>query len=400
MKKPYVLWSAHPYAEEVLRILKGAKNRTLCFSDLSGNTGSGIPGIRVVRRDELTTLKEKNIAFVVPETAKADAEKELAEIFGQKCPETVSIRQWICELLADSSIVLMPYRARLDICTLCQLRCVSCYMRNDPRETTGAGYVPVQVFEKFLTDNPFIEELEISNSGEPFLHPQMHEIIRAAHEHGVKLSCWNGTNFNDVSEEVLRDIVECGFGDITIGIDGTTQESYAKYRRNGDLSKVFENIEKLNAVKKSCHTEYPRLFWQFIVMSHNYREMEAAERMAEEMGMYIRFRQTWSRPEREKTEALMAAEGKTVPSGEKNNYFSYCRDLFEQPQVNWDGRLLGCCQIYRSDWGMNVFSDGLIKCVNSPVYKETLRRLGMGETVSDPAVPCSTCRRQRMPFRQ
>ena len=62
------------------------------------------------------------------------------------------------------------------------------------------------------------------------------------------------------------------------------------------------------------------------------------------------------------------------------------------PQINWDGRLLGCCQIYRSDWGMNVFEEGYLACLNSEPYRGTLRRILLSDC-AEGSMPCATCRR-------
>lgn len=34
---------------------------------------------------------------------------------------------------------------------------------------------------------------------------------------------------------------------------------------------------------------------------------------------------------------------------------SMCMALWKAPAINWDGRLLGCCNMYKDDFGVNVF---------------------------------------------
>jgi MoaA/NifB/PqqE/SkfB family radical SAM enzyme len=302
--------------------------------------------------------------------------------------------KWFYTMFSDENVKFIPSQARLDVCTLCQLNCTSCYMRNDSRQTTGIGYVALDKFEAFLDNNPSLKHIEISNSGEPFLHPQMHELIRMAYDHGVELSCRNGTNFNNVSDEVIEDIVECGFTAIAFSVDGVTQEAYAKYRRNGNVEKVFGNIKSLIEAKKRHGAQLPDLVWQFVLMSHNIHEIQAAETKAKELGIRIRFRDTWNLPERKKVQEMLGKKVEAALSDKKNTFYDYCKDLFTMPQVNWDGRLLGCCQIYRSDWGVNVFSEGLVETVNSERYRNTLLNLASGTAVTDLSIPCSTCRWQ------
>ncbi len=36
-----------------------------------------------------------------------------------------------------------------------------------------------------------------------------------------------------------------------------------------------------------------------------------------------------------------------------------CEDLWDSPQINWDGKVLGCCFNFWGDFGGNAFRDGL-----------------------------------------
>ena len=350
-------------------------------------------------------ISGKTIALIDDEP---DIKEKLKSVPGATDLIFISRRQWIISMLEDKNAYLEPKEIRLDICTRCQLKCVSCYMRNDKRATTGFGHVSPEQFEEFLKQNssiPSIQRIEISNSGEPFLHPQMHEILTIAHNHQVTLTCYNGANFNTVSDQILNDLVDYGFESITVALDGVSQQSYQVYRRNGDFDRVISNIKKLNMIKQMKHSEYPKLIWQFVIMSHNYDEIPIAAQMAKDLGMKISYRDTWSPVERAKLKQLLSERQEAKPSdnisakdsivnNNRNSYESYCRELLISPQINWDGRLLGCCQIYRSDWGINVFKSSLKDVLNGKIYRETLLALLRGDQLPFEHVPCYTCKRR------
>ncbi len=67
-----------------------------------------------------------------------------------------------------------------------------------------------------------------------------------------------------------------------------------------------------------------------------------------------------------------------------------CHQLWDMPQINWDGKNLGCCRNFWGDFGGNAFTNGLEACLNSE--KMSYARdmlLGLKEARDD--IPCTTC---------
>jgi hypothetical protein len=72
-----------------------------------------------------------------------------------------------------------------------------------------------------------------------------------------------------------------------------------------------------------------------------------------------------------------------------------CRQLYNSPQINWDGRLLGCCAVFLDDFGVNVFeaSSDLSAAMNSKNYQYALLML-QGKffpLMRDLRIPCQSC---------
>ena len=192
---------------------------------------------------------------------------------------------------------MQKYFIQLDICTLCDLNCVSCGMRHLNYGSLGPGYLKFDNFKKFIDDNKeMISKIEISNSGEPFINPDSPKILKYAFENGITLTCRNGTNFNNVSEETIKAIVDYQLEDIFIAIDGASQEVYEKYRRNGNYNKVIENVKKLVEYKKLKNSSLPNIYWQYIIResTDDPLEIESAIKQANEIGdIKIKFKLTW-----------------------------------------------------------------------------------------------------------
>jgi hypothetical protein len=67
-----------------------------------------------------------------------------------------------------------------------------------------------------------------------------------------------------------------------------------------------------------------------------------------------------------------------------------CLQLWNLPQINWDGKMLGCCRNYWGDFGGNAFRDGLTAAVMSEKMTYA-RQMLMGEKPPREDIPCTTC---------
>src|SRR5580704_2427152 len=135
---------------------------------------------------------------------------------------------------------LIPASIQIDASLNCQLACPLCPTADGRlRPTLGAGHLKLTDFEALLRDNPQIAHVELSNYGEMFLNPQLADILACAFERKVTVSGNNGVNLNFAREDVLEAIVRYRVRGLTCSIDGATQETYFRYRVNGNLNRVL-----------------------------------------------------------------------------------------------------------------------------------------------------------------
>ena len=285
---------------------------------------------------------------------------------------------------------------RIDAASLCQLRCPVC---QDWRlkELVGAGYLKFEDFRIFVDKYENFKNIEISNNGEIFMNPQIDKIIRYAFEKGVVLTAENGVNLNNISDETIQNLVKYQFGPICVSIDGASDRTYPIYRMGGSFSKVLENIKKINSFKEKLNSENPRLIWRFIVFGHNEHELPIARKMAETLNMefvpLLNIEPTFAPIKDEEfvskemgfTTLKNWKEAQTKPF----DSFWYCTGLWERIQINWDGRLLGCCR-NPYPFPVNVFKIGLRKAMGNKKYRDTKKMLA-GKIEPREDIICSTC---------
>jgi len=295
--------------------------------------------------------------------------------------QIIPARSWIANiLLSDSSALIKPSKVRLEACTECQLKCTSCYMRLSNYGSVGKGYLIFDNFKRFVDENSFIKQIELSNNGEVFLNPDLIRILRYAKKHSIDISISNGTNFNYVRSDVMEGLVRYGVKQICISIDGACQNVYSKYRVGGNFDKVISNIKKLCEYKEKYNTVYPELVWQYILMEHNEKDIELAKHISQKFHMNILYKLDWDGRYIPKDPAqVKQVTGLTTFNRidwKKRTGKAYVSDMCQQmifrPQINYDGRLLGCCGVYLDDWNINVFQNSFIRSLNEGSYFQAL----------------------------
>jgi MoaA/NifB/PqqE/SkfB family radical SAM enzyme len=287
----------------------------------------------------------------------------------------------------------VPQHLRLEASSNCQLKCPSCpTAAGVVQQALGGGFLSFESFKKIVDENPHLLHIELSNWGEIFLNPQIIQIMEYAYKRGVILTASNGANLNTMKEEVLESLAKYRFRRITCSIDGASQETYRIYRKGGNFDQVIDNIKKINHYKQKYNTQFPLLYWQFVVFGHNEHEITKAEEMANSLGMEHFFvKLSWDRdfsPIRNK-DTVDQASGSDINAQEDFWEKVVCTQLWNIPQVNWDGRVLGCCVNTWKDFG-NAFEGGLTKVLIGEKMNYA-RQMLLGEKEAREDIPCTSC---------
>ena len=237
--------------------------------------------------------------------------------------------------LGLSSFPARPYFLSLEPTDNCQLLCPFCATR------CGSGekhILPYENYEQLVREiGPWLVRAELYKGGEPFLHPRITDMIRLAKSYGAEVDI--SSNLNALPPEGAAGLVESGLDVLVASIDGATQESYAKYRINGNLSRVLENAAAIAKEKRRLGSAKPELIWQFIVFKHNQHELDRAVELARETG----FDQIMFRP------AYMPDDSK-VQEDWRSTLPEFCEEKL-------------CSEDRTCPWpwgGLNVFASGAV----------------------------------------
>jgi radical SAM protein with 4Fe4S-binding SPASM domain len=174
-----------------------------------------------------------------------------------------------------------PYELLIDPSSICNLRCPGCLAHS---KDFSHNFLSFEKFKNIIDrKKSYLYNIEMYGWGEPFLNKEIYKMIKYAKKNRIFVRI--SSHFNNISYQNVDEIIDSGLDFIILSIDGASQETYQKYRRNGDFNKVMKNVKSLIYRKKKMSKNTPFLEWQFIVNSYNEHEMEKVKRMAEDLGI-------------------------------------------------------------------------------------------------------------------
>ena len=260
----------------------------------------------------------------------------------------ISEAAYALSLLCRKPIVWgYPVSVMIEPTNFCNLQCPLC-PSGAGLLTRERGYMDFGLYKKVI-DSVCKDSCAILlwNQGEPFLHQDICQMIEYAHS--KRMIVILSTNANVFPDPVQ--LVQSGLDQLIISADGASQETYNKYRVNGEIEKVIDNIKKIVASKvKASGKMSPYILCQFIVMKHNEHEIEYAKKIFGELKIDQFVLKTVQILSKEDIENFLPSNPKYRRYKTKGNVFelkygvkNQCFRLWHRPVINWDGEMAVCC---------------------------------------------------------
>src|SRR5687767_10711363 len=158
----------------------------------------------------------------------------------------------------------MPFSISFEPTTACNLRCPECPsgLRSFTRPT---GNLKQELFRRVIDElAQDLWALTFYFQGEPFINPGFLEMVEYADQKGLYTS--TSTNAHFLDDTKAEATVRSGLSRLIISIDGTTQETYSSYRREGSLEKVIEGTKRIIEWKRKLKSLTPHVIFQFLVV--------------------------------------------------------------------------------------------------------------------------------------
>ncbi|MDD5556367.1 MAG: radical SAM protein [bacterium] len=132
----------------------------------------------------------------------------------------------------------MPLYLQIETTNRCNLRCVQCFRREFDAEDRD---LPIGLFRNLIGDAAPRSVL-FCGTGEPFMSPDMFEMLRIAGTQGITTAA---NTHGILSRDRMRAIAESPLDSLRISMDAASEEAYARIRINGRYARLVENIDEL-----------------------------------------------------------------------------------------------------------------------------------------------------------
>jgi MoaA/NifB/PqqE/SkfB family radical SAM enzyme len=176
-----------------------------------------------------------------------------------------------------------PMMAMIEPSLACNLRCPACPTGLQLGLRPAASLAAELFYATIDEIGDYVFYLSMYNWGEPLLHKETPEFIAYAKQRGMTVKLSTNLSLN-LSDDYVERLVRSGLDEVLVGLDGTTPETYERYRRRGEFALVRDNMVKIQATKARLGLRTPHVTWQFLVFRHNEHEIEDARARYREWG--------------------------------------------------------------------------------------------------------------------
>ena len=243
----------------------------------------------------------------------------------------------------------LPFTVSMEPTTACNLRCPECPsgLRSFTRDT---GNLKKDFFSKTINDMyKHLMYMIFYFQGEPYINPDFLDMVKHAHDRNIyTITSTNGHFLND---ENARKTVESGLDRIIISVDGTTQEVYENYRKEGNLENVLQGARNLVKWKKKLNSSTPHTIFQFLVVKPNEHQIPEIHKLANEIGIdevKLKSAQVYDFENGnplipEQAQYSRYARNQDGTYRVKNKLLNHCWKLWHACVITWDGLVVPCC---------------------------------------------------------
>lgn len=316
-----------------------------------------------------------------------------------------------------------PRSAFLNIFDRCNMDCIFCPVYKHDSKCRNQTDVAMN----FSTFKNIIAQLKqmgtadigLNGSGEPFLHPDIWQMVRYLHKEG--LNCGITTNGALLDKSYIRKLVRYNVANLSVSIHAGTAPTYAAVRKGKSrnlFNDVKKNFEFLKLYKEEKGTVTPRVAVLNVICNKNFFEIPQMIRLASQLGAgYVGFKPLirWNLPkylpdfdslELSKTQKITLIrnardyEALAKVDGQKTNMELFVKQLngilpqhchagFLATHIKTDGSVFPC---WNATYPLGDIRNEPFKRIwSSNAYREFRRKAGCVAHLASENMDCRKC---------
>ena len=290
----------------------------------------------------------------------------------------------------------IPMTISIEPTTSCNLRCPECPsgLRSFTRPT---GNLKQPLFEQVINElHRELIYLIFYFQGEPYINPNFLEMVTYAHQKGIYTI--TSTNGHFINDEYAKKTIKSGLDRLIISIDGTTQETYEDYRKEGRLEQVLKGARNIIKWKRELKSSKPHVIFQFLVTSKNEHQIADLYQLAKDIGIDEVKLKTIQVYDYKNGHPLLPKNKKysrytQTKHGEyrlKNKMSNHCWKLWHSCVITWDGAVVPCCFDKDAQYQMGQLSQNSLREIwQEESYRQFRTQLLRGRNQIDICTNCS-----------
>jgi MoaA/NifB/PqqE/SkfB family radical SAM enzyme len=173
-----------------------------------------------------------------------------------------------------------PNFAQIDLTNNCNNNCIGCWCNSPLLEEKAINpevkkqAIPFKKAVRLLDElyKMGTEYIYYAGGGEPFMHPQIMEILRYTKKKGF--TCYVNTNFTFVDEKIVKELVDLRLDYLTVSVWAGSPSVYAKTHPNKN-EETFLKMKEMLKFLNNRKSKYPIIKLYNVIFNMNYYDIEA-----------------------------------------------------------------------------------------------------------------------------
>ena len=161
-----------------------------------------------------------------------------------------------------------PQTLVLDTTYVCNLKCKMCHQNSPDYKIPEQPHIPVDYIESILDIAKNSKNIYLLGYGEPFMHPNMYEIIKLLKDNCPNAEVETTTNGVLFNERNIKKLIDSRIDMISVSMDGPNLE-----RGHLESEKTYKNLRRISQIKKEMKIDYPKIIIGFILGNDNKDEL-------------------------------------------------------------------------------------------------------------------------------